>query len=79
MVSLPFFCLYALPVGQVAHYPLQACLRRAILRLFLRHLMDFDTDILSEIEDSDREIFDIPELRDDEFDFNSYLSGDYDY
>ena len=41
--------------------------------------MDFDTDFWSEIEDSNREIFDIPELSDDEFDFNSYLSGDYDY
>lgn len=41
--------------------------------------MDFDTDLWSEIEDSNAEIFDIPELRDDEFDFNNYLAADYDY
>jgi hypothetical protein len=44
--------------------------------------MDYDiidTDIWSEIEDSDSEIFDIPELHESEFDFNSYLSADYDY
>ena len=41
--------------------------------------MDFDTDILNEIEDSNGEIFDIPEFRDDEFDMNEYLNGNYDY
>ena len=32
-----------------------------------------------EIADAPGEIFDIPELREDEFDFNSYLAADYDY
>lgn len=41
--------------------------------------MDFDTDIWSEIEDSNAEIFDIPELSDDEFDFNTYIAADYDF
>ena len=41
--------------------------------------MDFDTDLWSEIEDSNAEIFDIPELDEDEFDFNSYLAADYDF
>ena len=30
------------------------------------HHMDFDTDFWSEIQDAPGEIFDIPELRDDE-------------
>lgn len=42
--------------------------------------MDFDTDILSEIQDSSGEIFDIPELRDDEdFNLNEYINGNIDY
>lgn len=41
--------------------------------------MDFDTDIWSEIEDSSSEIFDIPELSDDEFNVNEYLNANYDY
>jgi len=41
--------------------------------------MDFDTYILNEIQESDAEIFDIPELRDEEFDMNEYINGNYDY
>jgi hypothetical protein len=41
--------------------------------------MDFDTDFWSEIEDSSGEIFDIPELSDDEFNVNEYLNSNYDY
>ena len=42
--------------------------------------MDFDTDFWSEIEDSNCEIFDIPELREDEdFNLNDYFNGNIDY
>ena len=41
--------------------------------------MDFDTDLWSEIQDMPGEIFDIPELYDDKFDFNEYMNADYDY
>ena len=41
--------------------------------------MDFDTDLWSEIRDAPGEIFDIPELNDEKFDFDEYLSADYDY
>jgi hypothetical protein len=41
--------------------------------------MDFDTDLWSEIQDAPGEIFDIPELNDEKFDFNEYLSANYDY
>lgn len=41
--------------------------------------MEFDTDLLSEIEDSAGEIFDILEKNEEEFDFDGYLAADYDY
>jgi hypothetical protein len=42
--------------------------------------MDFDTSIWDEIQDCEGEIFDIPELRDDEkFDVNEYLNSNIDY
>lgn len=42
--------------------------------------MDFDTDLWSEIEDSNCEIFDIPELCEDEdFNLNDYFNGTIDY
>ena len=41
--------------------------------------MDFDTDLFSEINDMPAEIFDIPEMRDDQFDVEAYLKGDTDY
>lgn len=46
--------------------------------------MDFDTidtDIWTEIQDMPGEIFDldIPELQEDRFDFNDYISAEYDY
>jgi len=48
--------------------------------MFSRDCMDFDTDLWSEIADAPGEIFDIPELREDEdFNFNDYLNADYDY
>lgn len=37
-------------------------------------------ELWSEIADAPGEIFDIPELHEDEtFDFNEYLNADYDY
>lgn len=40
---------------------------------------DFDTDLFSEIQDAPGEIFDIPELNDENFDFTEYVNGSYDY
>ena len=45
------------------------------------HLKDtpmFD-ELWSEIQDAPGEIFDIPELNDEEFNLNEYLAADYDY
>ena len=42
-----------------------------------RHTM-FD-ELWSEIQDAPGEIFDIPELNDEEFNLNEYLAADYDY
>ena len=42
-----------------------------------RHTM-FD-ELWSEIADAPGEIFDIPELNDEDFDMNEYLAADYDY
>jgi len=37
-------------------------------------------ELWSEIQDMPGEIFDIPEIRDDEkFDLKEYMEGDYDY
>ena len=44
--------------------------------------MDFDTidtDIWTEIQDAPGEIFDLPELRDEKFDFDAYINADYDF
>jgi hypothetical protein len=40
-----------------------------------------DIELWSEIQDAPGEIFDldIPELKEDEFNLNEYLNGDYDY
>ena len=68
-----------MPVGLVAPYPLCSCGVRAILRLFLRGTPMFD-EMWQEIQDAPGEIFDIPELRDEEdFNMNEYLNGNYDY
>ena len=41
---------------------------------------EFDTDLLSEILDSEGEIFDVnPDLRAEKFDFDAYINADYDY
>ena len=41
---------------------------------------DLFSDLFSEIQDSPGEIFDIPELREDEdFNLNEYLNGNIDY
>jgi hypothetical protein len=42
-----------------------------------RHTM-FD-ELWSEIQDMPGEIFDIPELNDEDFNLNEYLAADYDY
>ena len=36
-------------------------------------------ELWSEIQDAPGEIFDIPELNDEEFNLNEYLAADYDY
>ena len=36
-------------------------------------------ELWSEIADAPGEIFDIPELNDEDFDMNEYLAADYDY
>lgn len=44
--------------------------------------MDFDTDFWSEIQDSSCEIFDIPEMRDeddDELTWNTFLNSNWDF
>ena len=44
--------------------------------------MDFDTidtDIWTEIADMPGEVWDIPELNDDEFDFDGYINGVIEY
>lgn len=41
---------------------------------------DMFEELWTEIADAPGEIYDIPELREDEdFDFNDYIAGDYDY
>jgi hypothetical protein len=53
------------------------------LLLFLRHQMDFDTidtDLWTEIQDMEAEIFDLPELRENPSqDFDSFLNSNYDF
>ena len=41
--------------------------------------MDFDTDLFSEINDMPAEIFDIPEMQDEQFDVEGYIKGNTDY
>ena len=42
--------------------------------------MDFDTDIFQEINDMPAEIYDIPEMQDeDKFDVEGYINGNTDY
>jgi hypothetical protein len=41
--------------------------------------MDFDTDIWSEIEDSNAEIFEVDESSDEEFNFNKFLHSNIDF
>lgn len=45
--------------------------------------MDFNTDLESEIMDSSEEIWDIPELRDEEYPddvtFNAFLESNWDF
>lgn len=41
--------------------------------------MEIDTDIWSEIEDSDAEIFDIIDELRDEFNFDAYVNSKIDY
>lgn len=41
--------------------------------------MDFDTDIWSEIEDSNAEIFEVDESSDEEFNFNKLLHSNIDF
>ena len=36
-------------------------------------------ELWSEIQDAPGEIFDIPELNDEDFNWNEYLAADYDY
>jgi hypothetical protein len=36
-------------------------------------------ELWSEIQDAPGEIFDIPELQDEEFDFDGYIAADYDF
>jgi hypothetical protein len=48
------------------------------MAMFLRDTM-YD-ELWTEIVDAPGELFDIPELREDEdFNFNDYLAADYDY
>ena len=46
-------------------------------------LMDFDTDFWSEIQDSSGEIFDIPEMQDEEDNddrtWNAFLNSNWDF
>ena len=69
-------------VGQLDQWHKGGCnapLVRAILRLFLRDSPMFD-EMWQEIQDAPGEIFDIPELRDEEdFNLNEYLNANYDY
>ena len=48
------------------------------IRSWENHMFD---ELWSEIADSQGEIFDldIPELKDEKFDLNAYINGDYDY
>ena len=47
---------------------------------FKQTTMEFDTDIFQEINDMEGEIFDIPEMQDNEkFDLDGYINGNYDY
>lgn len=39
----------------------------------------FDTDLWSEIQDAPGEIFDIPELNDEDFNFSDYVNSNIDY
>ncbi len=39
----------------------------------------FDTDLWSEIQDAPGEIFDIPELNDEDFNFGDYVNSNIDY
>jgi len=42
--------------------------------------MDFDTDLFQEINDMPAEIYDIPEMQDeDKFDVEGYINGNTDY
>jgi len=39
----------------------------------------FDTDLFAEINDMPAEIFDIPEMQDEQFDVEGYIKGNTDY
>lgn len=49
-----------------------------IVFVHLKHATMYD-ELWSEIQDMPGEIFDIPELNDEEFNMNEYLAADYDY
>ena len=46
----------------------------------LQNLMDYEDTILQELMDAPGELFDLPELQDQEkFDVEGYINGDTDY
>ena len=68
-----------MPDLEVAHGGLRFPPIRSTLHSFLRDSPMFD-EIWQEIQDAPGEIYDIPELRDEEdFNMNEYLNGNYDY
>ena len=55
---------------------------RAMLTAVETNPMDFytfDTDLFAEINDMPAEIFDIPEMQDEQFDVEGYIKGNTDY
>jgi hypothetical protein len=67
------------PLSELAQGGLISPRIRSTLHSFLRGTPMFD-EMWQEIQDAPGEIFDIPELRDeDDFNLNDYLAADYDY
>jgi len=58
-----------------AHSALQTCYITFVPE---RHPTMYD-ELWSEIQDAPGEIFDIPEMNDEDFNLNEYLAADYDY